>query len=68
MAEAANIFQSELKDFKNVIVLSRGVGGRIAVYSSGIFEGKTMIKIAETSKMGSHILPSLRDMFRYRLT
>ena len=67
MTEVANIFQSELKDFKNVIVLSRGVGGRIAVYSSGIFEGKTMIKIAETSKMGSHILPSLHDMFRYRL-
>lgn len=43
------------------------LGGRVAVYSSGIFEGKTMIKIAETSKMGPANLPCLRDMFRHRL-
>ena len=67
IADAAEIFQSRLKDVKNVIVLSRGVGGRVAVYSSGIFEGKTMIKIAETSKMGPANLPCLRDMFRHRL-
>ena len=66
-AEASNIFKSKLKDLKNVIVLLRGIGGRVAVYSSGIFEGKTMIKIAETSKSGPPNLPSLRDMFRYRL-
>ena len=67
-AEATKIFQSQSKDLKNVIVLSRGVGGRVAVYVSGIFEGKTMIKIAETSRMGQTNLPSLCDIFRHRLT
>ena len=66
IAEATYIFESPLKDLKNVIVLSKGVGGRVAVYVSGIFEGKTMIKIAETSRMGPTNLPSLRDMLRHR--